>query len=800
MWNIKKHCKALELDKVLEMLAETASCEESREKALLLTPQTDLVKVQEEMNKTASAHSLLQRYGAPAVYQLHNCAAPLNRARAGAAISPKDLLGIAQILRNAKSLADWRKRCDEDTTPIDEAFEELQPNKALEERISSTFVSEEEVADYASPALADIRRKIRGHEQKIRTQLDHMIHSAAYQKYLQDQIITIRDGRFVIPVRAEYRGEVKGLVHATSSSGSTLFIEPLSIVEANNEIRVLEAKEETEIQRIILELSNLVGENSAGIMDSYGAIIALDLVFSKARLADTMRAVAPELNGEGKIELKKVRHPLISKEKIVPIDIRLGQEFDTLVITGPNTGGKTVALKTLGLFTLMAMCGLMIPANYGSQLSVFNKVLADIGDEQSIEQSLSTFSAHMTNIIRIFEETDDRTLVLLDELGAGTDPVEGAALAISIIEQLRMRQAKIGATTHYAEMKVFALQTDGVENACCEFDVQTLQPTYKLLIGIPGRSNAFAITERLGMDREIVERAKELISSENSRFEDVVTDLERSRQELEMERKLAHQATLQAEAQRKKVQEERRRFEDSKDQEVEKARQQAQKLIEQVQEESRQLLAQLDEVLKARDQEDFTQLAMNTKVAYRTSMKKLQQLADPVTGRASSRSEYQPSRAIRRGDAVLLTQVGNKEGTVLSDPDGAGMVLVQTGIIKTRVPLAELRLAEGKNHRVAVNSRSVRNVRSDVNKAQRDASMELDVRGQTVDEALIEVDRFLDNAVLLGLKTLTVIHGKGTGALRAGIQTHLRKHPNVRTFRLGVYGEGESGVTVIELK
>lgn len=436
-------------------------------------------------------------------------------------------------------------------------------------------MSEDEISDLASQTLSDICRKIRISEQRVRSQLDGLIRSATYQKYLQEPIVTIRDGRFVVPVKSEYRGEVKGLVHATSSSGSTLFIEPISVVEANNEIKVLESKEQMEIEKIILELSCEVGGYRNDILQSYQAIVELDLYFAKARLAEAMNAIAPEVTDDGVIYLKNARHPLIDKDKVVPTNIQLGESFDTLVITGPNTGGKTVVLKTLGLFSLMTMAGLMIPAGFGSKVSVFGQVLADIGDEQSIEQSLSTFSSHMTKIIRILQDVDSRTLVLVDELGAGTDPVEGAALAVSIIQKLRSKSARIAATTHYPEIKMYALQTEGVENACCEFDIQTLRPTYKLLIGVPGRSNAFAITERLGMDKEIVEAARALISGEDARFEDVVSELEKTRQALEQEKQEAHIYTMQAAALRNKLQEEKSKMDALREQEMEKARQEA---------------------------------------------------------------------------------------------------------------------------------------------------------------------------------------------------------------------------------
>lgn len=798
MWEIEKHCRALEFDKICKMLAEHTSCDGSHALALALTPKTTLIQVQGEMERTQTAHALATRYGYPAIMRLKDCEGQLGRAHAGASITPRDLLDIAQILRNTRSLNDWRNRCEEDHTPLDGLFHELLPNRALEDRITNAILSEDEIADLASQTLSDIRRKIRISEQRVRSQLDGLIRSATYQKYLQEPIVTIRDGRFVVPVKSEYRGEVKGLVHATSSSGSTLFIEPISVVEANNEIKVLESKEQMEIERIILELSCEVGGYRNDILQSYQAIVELDLYFAKARLAEAMNAIAPEVTDDGVIYLKNARHPLIDKDKVVPTNIQLGESFDTLVITGPNTGGKTVVLKTLGLFSLMTMAGLMIPAGFGSKVSVFGQVLADIGDEQSIEQSLSTFSSHMTKIIRILQDVDSRTLVLVDELGAGTDPVEGAALAVSIIQKLRSKSARIAATTHYPEIKMYALQTEGVENACCEFDIQTLRPTYKLLIGVPGRSNAFAITERLGMDKEIVEAARALISGEDARFEDVVSELEKTRQALEQEKQEAHIYTMQAAALRNKLQEEKSKMDALREQEMEKARQEARKIVDEVRFESERMMEEIDQLKKQKDQEQFSQMAADTKVSYRTSMKKLERLADPVFKRSGTPS-YTPPREIRRGDVVLLPGI-RKEGTVLTNPDQNGYVTVQAGIMKTKVRVSELQLSDQKDKKVTANSRTVSSIRANVGRGTRDVRTEVDVRGKTVDEALMDVDQFIDNAVLLGLKIVTIIHGKGTGALRTAIHQHLRSHRNVRTFRLGVYGEGESGVTIVELK
>ena len=542
---MKKDYQALELDKVLALLAEQTSFEDARQMALTLEPSNGLFEAKELLQETYDAHALSGRFGAPAFGNLHNMTNALRRAEAGAVLTTLELLRTAALLRVIRTVAEWRDKSASIETTLDRRFNALTPQKYLETKIMSAILSEEEIADNASPELANIRRKLAAAASRIRDRLDSLIRSTSMQKYLQDSIVTMRSGRYVVPVKAEFRSSVPGLVHDTSASGATVFIEPMSVVEANNEIRILHAKEQTEIDRILAELSAEVGACADSVCESYHILTELNVIFAKAHLAYKMKASLPVMNNSGRILLKKARHPLIPANKVVPTDVELGIHFDTLVVTGPNTGGKTVSLKTIGLLSLMAMCGLMIPAADNSELSVFDHVLVDIGDEQSIEQSLSTFSAHITNIRRILDEADEKSLVLIDELGAGTDPVEGAALATAILEKLRQQGAKIASTTHYAELKSFALDTKGVENACCEFDVATLRPTYKLLIGMPGRSNAFAISERLGIRSEVVERAKELVSHENTQFESVVQKLEESRHELEQ--RIAEADALKAE-------------------------------------------------------------------------------------------------------------------------------------------------------------------------------------------------------------------------------------------------------------
>ena len=786
---MERHFKALELDKILHLLAEETSCDAAAELAQNLRPSTSLSQVKRLLTETDEAHTMMARFGAPSFGGLKDVSNSLRRAEAGGTLNMTELLRIATVLRTLRGIVDWRSKSEGVKSILDDRFDAIMPNKYLEDRINHAILSEEEMADNASPQLATIRRKIRSASSRARDQLEKMVRSPVTQKYLQDPIITMRDGRFVVPVKAECRGDVPGLVHDTSSSGATVFVEPMAVVEANNEVRVLLSQEQAEMERILAELSAEAGNFASGIISGYKEAVELNLIFAKANLGYKMKATLPLVNDEGKIELKRARHPLIDKEKVVPTDIELGLHFDTLVITGPNTGGKTVSLKTVGLLTLMAMCGLLLPVADNSQISIFNHVLADIGDEQSIEQSLSTFSAHMTNIIKIFEQADASSLILLDELGAGTDPIEGAALAMSILEALRRKGTRIAATTHYAELKAYALQTEGVENACCEFDVTTLRPTYRLLIGVPGRSNAFAISLRLGMDPEIVEHARELVSSENTRFEDVVQSLETSRQRLEEERKEAQRQRLEAEEASRAAKERKHAIDAQADREMEEARRRASELIARTRGQIDAMLNEMEELKKQKNKA----LTAEQKAKLKSGLRALENEADPV--RKKDEEAYVLPRPLKKGDPVLIYDI-DKKGTVLQPPDKDGKTaLVQAGIIQTRVPVSNLRLLNEKPVKKPQGS-----VTRSVNRANVRAAMELDVRGQTSDEALMNVDQFIDSAVLAGINMLTIIHGKGTGALRAAVQQHLKRHPNVKSFRLGTFGEGEAGVTIVELK
>ena len=782
-----KHTKALELDKILEMVAEECSSQDGAQLARELEPVHTAAEAQWLLGETDAAFVAMAKYGAPSFYGMKNVTNPLRRAQAGGGLGLRELLDIGATLRTIRGLTQWWGKSGNVTTALTPRFEVLAPNKYLEEKIFTCIVNEEEVADNASPALASIRRKIRAASQRVRDQLDKLIHSQAHQKHLQESIVTQRGGRYVVPVKAEFRGEVPGLVHDTSASGATVFVEPMSVVEANNEIRVLRSDEQDEIARILLELSGEAGSFADSIIESYHYAVELDLIFAKAQVAYKMKAVVPQVGEDGKIGLHAARHPLIAKEKVVPTDITLGVEFDTLIITGPNTGGKTVALKTIGLLTLMAMCGLMIPAGEGSRVAVFRHILADIGDEQSIEQSLSTFSSHMVNIIHIFEVADNSSLILLDELGAGTDPVEGAALAETIIQELRGRGVRLACTTHYAELKAYAIQTPGVDNGSCEFDVATLRPTYRLLIGVPGKSNAFAITQRLGMDTAIVDRARELVSREGNAFEQVVGRLEEDRRKMEDELEALRASAAQAKANAEASQRLKDEAEAQAKKEIDRARQEAAQIVQKTRQRADALVGELEELRRQKNK----QLSAEQKARLRSGLKELESSSDPVHQRRDD--NYVLPRPLVVGDEVLLYDI-DKEATVLELPKD-GTVLVQAGIIKTRVPLENVRLLSKRQLKKKNPTRTVTK-----NVSTPETSSSLDLRGQTVEEALMEVDNFLDRASRMHLSQVTIIHGKGTGALRTAVQQHLRRCSQVKSFRLGTYGEGESGVTIAELK
>lgn len=787
-----KNFKTLELDLILERLANECSCDDAKELALSLNPVSDLSQVQLLLTQTQDAFSLLARFGAPSFSGLKNVNNPLHRASAGGSLNPKELLDIAYCLRSLRTLYEWHNHCSGVRTSLDFFFDGITVNKYLENRIFTCIISEEEIADKASELLSDIRRKIRSKENSIREKLDSLIHSSHYLPYLQEAIVTQRNGRFVVPVKAESRGNVPGLVHDTSSTGATVFIEPASVVDANNDIKVLQGKERDEIMRILYELSAEAGEFAESVKHSFDSAVMLNLLFAKAHLAYKMKASKPILNNEGIVHIKKARHPLIDVKKVVPIDISLGEGYDTLVITGPNTGGKTVSLKTLGLLTAMTMCGLLIPAADRSRISVFDRILVDIGDEQSIAQSLSTFSAHMVNIIDIMKKADSKSLVLIDELGAGTDPVEGAALAVSVIEDLRSKGAVIAATTHYAELKAYALNTPGVTNGCCEFDVETLRPTYRLLIGVPGRSNAFAISEHLGMDKAVVDHAKSIVNSENRDFEAVLEKLETSRKELEEERKIAEEMTERAKKIEEKAQSEKDKIETLKKREMDRAKREAQKLIDAAKRKSSEFLLELEKLKKEQNDTNATEIARKTRRAVRSQMGEMDELINPAELADNWDYDYKLPREPKPGDRVIIKGIG--EGEVVETGD---RLLVKSGLLKTRVKLSDVMLLDKPKEKPKAARHNVYRTSS---RSDADVKTEIDLRGETVDEALGELGLFIDKCVLNNIEEIRIIHGKGTGALRKAVTDYLRSHPNISEYRLGKYGEGENGVTIAKVK
>ncbi|MBQ7132215.1 MAG: endonuclease MutS2 [Oscillospiraceae bacterium] len=790
---MNKYYEALELGKILEMLSKECAVERTKQMALELAPKNDYYEALAELKKTESAFELACKYGSPAFYSVKDVSMSAFRAKSGSKLSLRELLDIAALLKQLQILSDYRGHFDSTETELDYLFVQINTDRYLETKINSVVVSEDEISDNASPALADIRRRKNKAALKLRENLDKMIKNTEVQKCLQESIVTMRDGRYVVPVKVEHKNSVPGLIHSSSSSGQTIFIEPMSVVEANNEIKLLESMEVEEIDRILMQLSSDCADDYDLLIGGYKTICILNLYFAKANLASRMKACVPKLSDEGLTLLKKARHPLIDSKKVVPIDITIGEEYDALIITGPNTGGKTVALKTVGLLTLMAMCGLLIPANEGSVVSVFEKVLVDIGDSQSIEESLSTFSAHTNKVVEILKNADENSLVLLDEIGSGTDPVEGAALAVAVIEQLKIQGAKMLVTTHYQELKLFALQTDGVENASCEFDVDTLRPTYRIIIGAPGKSNAFAISETLGMPSEIISRAKQLVGDENSRFEQVVADLEAQRTLLESQNREIEKAKLQQLELAKKHKDELEELERVKSAEIEKAKTVAMRIIEDTKAQSNALIDELEVIRKSKDKGDFSQRARDAKSKANSALDKMYDKANPVDKRKNE--NYVLPRALKRGDTVYVASL-DKKGVVVSDPD-SDKLFVQIGIMKTKVNLSDLRLADEEKISVTMGGVTTKGV---TGRATRKVSTELDIRGQASDEGVYMLDAFIDDCVVSGLSTVTVIHGKGTGILRKAVHERLRRHKNVKSYRLGKYGEGEDGVTIVELK
>lgn len=795
---MNKYYKTLELDKILEMLSELASNEETKRMALAIEPDTDLERVRYETLKTSQALSLSIQFGTPPFTAFKDICGISARAASGAVISLRDLLDIAGMLRQIKSLSDWYSHCEGIETELSYLFSRLMPNDYLLEKLDRSILSEDEIADAASSELAAIRRKIVRAEMHLRESLDKMMKNQDVKNCLQESNVTIRDGRFVLPIKAEHRGKISGLIHDTSASGQTIFIEPMAIVEANNDIRILESREQEEIERIIRELCRECGEYSEVLCENYKICTELNLYFAKANLAAKLNCSKPEITDDGAIELKKARHPLIDKNKAVPINISLGEDFRTLIITGPNTGGKTVALKTVGLFSAMTMCGLLIPAADGSRISIFDNILVDIGDSQSIEQNLSTFSSHTNKVIEILRSANERSLILLDELGSGTDPIEGAALAVAIIKKLMQSGCDLMVTTHYQELKVFAIDTAYVENASCEFDIETMKPTYRLIIGSPGKSNAFAISESLGMPADVIDDAKSMVDENNTKLEDVIGKLENARTELEKQREDIVRLRREAAEETEKIRTEREAIENTKAEELEKARLRAMTIIEATKAESNELIDELEKLRKEKDKKDFSSNVSGMKSRTKQSFNKMYDAANPVQKRDLN-EDYVLPRKLKRGDTVFIPELGRK-GIISGDPDGGDFVFVQMGVMKTKMSISKLRLEESSKPEYSTTKKRSPKIGRVGVKAERRGKMELDIRGCACDDGIYQLDSFIDSAVMSNISTVTIIHGKGTGLLRSAVHRRLKSHPSVKTFRLGLFGEGEDGVTIAELK
>ena len=785
----EKSMVTLELPQILEQLAACAVTQEGKDRALALRPMCDRDDVQRAQEETSAAVKMLVMRGSPSFGGVKPVAASLQRADMGGSLNMRELLDIAAVLRATRKAHDYGM--SEEKSVISHLFDGLMPNRLLEDSITNSIVGEDEMADSASSELASIRRKMRATEGKVRDILQKII-SSGQSKYLQESIITIRSDRYVVPVKSECKNMIQGLVHDVSSSGSTFFIEPIGVVKANNELRELLAQEKKEIERILAQLSAQCAEDQENIAQNYRILIWLDGIFARGQLSMKMNATQPRLSDRF-LQLRKARHPLLDKKKVVANDLELGQGFDTLMITGPNTGGKTVTLKTIGLITLMAQCGLHIPAKDDSTVRIFHKVLADIGDEQSIAQSLSTFSSHMTNIAGILQEADDNTLILFDELGAGTDPVEGAALAAAIIESARGMGALVAATTHYAELKVYAMTTPGVENASCEFNVETLAPTYRLILGIPGKSNAFAISRRLGLPEYIIEKAAARLDAENVRFEDVLTKLEQQRQEMEQEREEARRLKLETEQSAKVAQEYRKKLEEERAKVVEKAQAEARAILQEARDASDLAFAELKDMRKKQAKEQNWQQVNDRRAEVR---RLLNDTEKKVGGTKQEQEVLPPTRDAVVGDTVELLSMGTRATVLSVNKDGS--LQLQAGILKISAKQSEVRVVEGETQ----SQKQVRQIMKRAEHTLRTAAVpsQVDLRGMMTDEAIAVLEQFLDTAMMGKLETVTIVHGKGTGAVRNAVRTYLKRSRYVKSFRPGRYGEGEDGVTVAEMR
>ncbi len=791
----EKTIRILEYNKIIDRLVSLTASSLGSELAKQLMPDNDFEKVKINLKETSDGVNFISRRGSPPLGGIHDIRDSIRRADIGSMLNPGELMRVAGVLRAVRNLKNYSSgdniKTDDDNV-VRELISCLEAAKRVEDKINLCILSEEEISDNASPALGNIRRQIRHAQNSIKDKLNDLVRSSKYQKYMQESIVTLRGDRYVVPVKQEYRGEIPGLIHDSSASGATLFIEPMAVVEANNTIRELKLKEQTEIERILQELSGDVAQIAVELKTNITLLSKLDFIFAKAKLSLDYNCVCPKLNREGKTIIKKGRHPLLDAKTVVPIDFWIGEEFDTLVVTGPNTGGKTVTLKTVGLFTLMTQAGLHIPANEGTEVSVFNKIFADIGDEQSIEQSLSTFSSHMKNIVNILESVDNNSLVLFDELGAGTDPTEGAALAMAILEHLKEKGCTIVATTHYSQLKVYAVTTPYVENACCEFDVETLKPTYKLLIGVPGRSNAFAISNRLGLIDSVVEHAKSYLTSEEIKFEDMLLSIEKNLNQSESERTQAQVLKIEAEKIKNEIEGQRKKIEDKKEIILKEAREEARKLLLDAKHEAENILSEMRRIQREKESGTSQKAAEEMRLKLKNRIDTIEDaLSKPIIPKNTL---VKPPKNLKPGDSVLITNL-NQRGTVVSAPDKNGEAIVQAGIMKINVHITNLKIIDEQKEQIKrtgageIGVSKVRNI-----------SNEVDVRGLSLDDALEIVDKYLDDVVITGLSEICIIHGKGTGVLRSGIHQYLKSNKRVKSYRLGKYGEGETGVTIVEIK
>lgn len=783
---MNKYFKTLELDKIIIKLTEFASTTYGRELCEKVSPSFEIEEIKERLSETDEATKMILQFGTPAFSSIHDIRTAIKRAEINSVLSPEELLNIADTLRGSKALKKYYSQCEENLPILSEIFENLYSNPSIEDSIYHAIDTVDHISDRASSELFKIRTQIKSEESKIQEKLNSIIRGNSYSKYLQENIVTLRNDRYVIPVKQEFRSNVPGLVHDSSSTGSTLFIEPLAIVEANNKIHELYIQEKIEIEKILTELSQKITEISTELNYLVKCLAKLDFYFAKAKFAIDMNGFMPKLNQNGYVNLKSAKHPLIEKDKVVPIDVYLGKDFKTLIITGPNTGGKTVTLKTIGLLTLMTYSGLFIPCLESSEIAVFDKVFVDIDDEQSIEQSLSTFSSHMTNIIKITRNVNANSLVLVDELGSGTDPIEGSALAIATLEYLYKKGANTVASTHYSELKTYALTTKGVKNASCEFNVETLNPTYKLIIGLPGKSNAFAISEKLGLTKEILDNAKNFITNEQQNFEDVISELQKDKQKIAYEKEESARQLKEITELKKELAQSKEKLEIYKTKIIENARAEATDILLSAEETAKESIREIKEAKKAKDL-DVAKKLDNA----RSKIKK--QLSKTYKTSTSDEDNYKPFDIIV-GMTVYIPSF-DQEASVLSLPDKDGNVFIQAGIMKSKINVRKLKPVKAEKT-------TVNNVKISVSSAikAREISTEISLRHMHVEEALYELDKYINDALISNLTTIRIVHGKGEGILRKAVHEYLKNNPHVKSYRLGNYGEGDLGVTIAELK